>query len=180
MHSEETAHEWFERTFGAPLPFPVLEPLVQVPGRAHWATALAPELAAEALVVPIFPQAPARYTVIGHWGYGIGSQAFYFVCKDEHHRVFLRVGYGGPYDDPVERNAEIVSALSGYRLLREGRSLAASEIVYSIGTGHAHLEIEGREPIAFDAWTATRGIGAPAPRVHEFLGYIAKRVGMNM
>lgn len=165
-----TLEEWFQRTFGAPLSFPIEEPLIQTPGRTHWTTH--PELTPDVLVIPSFPDAPPCYTVVGHWGHGIGSQAFYFVRRDAHHRCFLRVGFGGPYD-PASRAGDIVAALGIYRDLL--KTLASSEIVYSIGTGHAELELE-RGKLAFDAWSATPGPGAPAPRVDEFMRYVARRI----
>jgi hypothetical protein len=170
----ETAHDWFERTFGAPLPFVIAEPLVQTPGKTHWSTVVSPELAPDSLVVPAFPETPASYTVLGHWGYGVGSQAFYFVRREGRHRCFLRVGLGGAYDPP-ERVAEIVAALSTYRALLEAPALSASELVYSIGTGHAELELEGGQVVAFDTWAAAAGPGAPAPRVDAFVRYVRER-----
>jgi hypothetical protein len=166
----ETAHAWFARTFGAPLPFAV--DLVQTPERTHWTTHAA--LVPDALVVPTFPDTPPCYTVIGHWGYGVGSQAFYFVRREARHRCFLRVDLGGAYDPP-ERGAEIAAALAVYRELLEEPALHASEIVYSIGTGHAQLQLDD-QAIAFDTWAATSGPGAPAPRVDEFLRYVARRI----
>ena len=164
-----SAADWFERTFGAPLPFPLPE-LVQTPNTTHWATH--PALTPHALMVPAFPDDPPAYTVLGHWGHGIGSQAFYFIRRDPQHRCFLRVGFGGPYD-PEERRKEIVEALTLYRDLLE-LPLRATEIVYSIGTGHASLTSD-RETIEFDTWKATTGIGAPAPTVDSFLRYVLAR-----
>jgi hypothetical protein len=168
-----TLEDWFQRTFGAPFPFPIDEPLVQTAGSTHWATH--PQLSPEALVIPTFPDAPPCYTVVGHWGHGIGSQAFYFVRREEHHRCFLRVGFGGAYD-PAERGGDIVAALTTYRDLLKARSLVASEIVYSIGTGHAALELEGGDSLSFDTWSATAGPGARAPRVDEFMRYVVRRI----
>ena len=163
-----SATEWFKRTFGAPLPFPIPE-LSQTPNTTHWATH--PALTPHALMVPTFPDDPPSYTVIGHWGHGIGSQAFYFIRRDDQHRCFLRVGYGGAYDSTSA--SSIVKALALYRDLLE-LPLRGSEIVYSIGTGHASLTSD-HGTTEFDTWKATTGIGAPAPTVDAFMRYILQR-----
>ena len=140
-----TPESWFEQTFGAPLPL-ALPTLVQTPGAHHWVSqqwANDPSLSPNALMVPAFPDQPERYTVIGHWGHGLGSQAFYFVHREPEHRCFLRVGFGGPYDPP-SRAGEIVRALSLYRELRALPGLHRSEVVYSIGSGRAEVETPNR------------------------------------
>jgi hypothetical protein len=49
----------------------------------------------------------------GFWGYGVNSYAFYYVSVTRSHRVHLRLGFGGAYDDPVRDRAELCAALAG-------------------------------------------------------------------
>jgi hypothetical protein len=157
------AADWFEKSFGAPLPFALGE-LAQTPDATHWATALVPQLSARALVIPAFPDEPSSYTVIGHWGSGLGSQAFYFVRREPQHRCFLRIGWGGAWDDTTAE--QIVAALDEWRALRD--DVAGSEVVYSLGTGHARIDVGG-PTITLDAGAMIEGAGGRSPRADELL-----------
>lgn len=43
--------------------------------------------------------APQGYAMVGFWGYGVNSYAFYYARVDAWSRVYLRLPYGGMYMD---------------------------------------------------------------------------------
>jgi hypothetical protein len=168
---------WFQRVFGAALPLTIDAPLWLTPDQTHWTTTRCAALAPGALITPTFPDDPAEYTVIGHWGHGMTSQAFYFVRREPRHRCFLRLAYGGAFGDPADQAAEIVATLREYASLR--RVLLAvcedSEIEYSLGTGRARLATaEGAVDIDLYQ-AASSGVGAPAPKASQFMRYVGDR-----
>lgn len=50
---------------------------------------------------------PIGYFMVGFWGYGINSHAFYYCRKDALSMIFLRLGYGGYDMDNEEAAAQI-------------------------------------------------------------------------
>lgn len=41
----------------------------------------------------------ALYFLVGFWGYGVNSYAFYYASDDGRSRIFFRLPYGGVYED---------------------------------------------------------------------------------
>lgn len=52
--------------------------------------------------------APEGYFLIGFWGHGINSYAFYYLRVDSISKIFFRLPYGGVYMDN-EKQAEYIS-----------------------------------------------------------------------
>jgi len=103
--------EYFQGEFGLPLPAewhpdPTREPLSP---DSDW------HLVFSKAVTKPFPimsdnleKQPVGAWLVGSWGYGANSYAFYLVRKDERREIFLRLGYGGFYGDR-KRDGEAVA-----------------------------------------------------------------------
>jgi hypothetical protein len=81
---------------------------------------------------------PKGYFLVGYWGYGVNSYAFYFARINSWSRVFFRLPYGGAYGDRVREGllvGQFLESVAFYEMkLREMcRSLIA---VDSMGKGY--------------------------------------------
>jgi hypothetical protein len=79
---------------------------------------------------------PGRF-MVGFWGHGVNSYAFYYARDDGRNRVCLRLPYGGVYMDNERCAREIAAFLPAFFTFERdvaagGASLAALE---SMGTG---------------------------------------------
>jgi hypothetical protein len=77
------------------------------------------------------------YFLIGFWGHGVNSYAFYYVRDDPRSRVYLRLPFGGVYMDSEENAARIARFLPALleferTQLEDGSTLLA---VDSMGAG---------------------------------------------
>ena len=75
--------------------------------------------------------------MVGFWGYGANSYAFYYSCDDASNKTCLRLPYGGVYTDSercAEMIADFIPALVAFRMKvrANGASLVAIE---SMGDG---------------------------------------------
>ena len=89
-------------------------------------------------------KAPDGYLMIGFWGYGVNSYAFYYVAADAWRKVYLRLPYGGAYMDNEEMARLIRQFLPSYldlekRLLGKAKSLL---MVESMGGGSCSIVFE--------------------------------------
>ena len=78
------------------------------------------------------------YFLIGFWGHGINSYAFYYSRIDDWSHVFFRLAYGGMYMDNVEAGRQVRGYLSNYfafepELKHQTKSIIAIE---SMGYGN--------------------------------------------
>jgi hypothetical protein len=51
--------------------------------------------------------APQGYGMVGFWGYGVNSYAFYYARVDAWSRVYFRLPYGGVYMDNAQASMQI-------------------------------------------------------------------------
>jgi len=58
--------------------------------------------------------APGGYFLIGFWGHGVNSYAFYYSRVDSKSKIFFRLGYGGAYMDNELEAKHIREFLSAY------------------------------------------------------------------
>jgi hypothetical protein len=83
------------------------------------------------------------YFLIGYWGHGANSYAFYYSRIDDWSHIFFRLPYGGIYSD-VERNKTLIRKfLINYfkfepELKRRAKSMIAIE---SMGYGDYQIEL---------------------------------------
>ncbi len=87
---------------------------------------------------------PDGYVMVGFWGHGVNSYAFYYVLADSWRKVFLRLPYGGVYMDNDEQAKLIRSFLPAYaefeRLLQD--KAESLEVVDSMGEGHYRVRLK--------------------------------------
>jgi hypothetical protein len=89
-------------------------------------------------------KAPDGYLMIGFWGYGVNSYAFYYVAADAWRKVYLRLPYGGAYMDNEEMARLIRQFLPSYlalekRLFGKAKSLV---MVETMGGGSCSVVFE--------------------------------------
>ena len=78
------------------------------------------------------------YFLMGFWGHGINSYAFYYSRIDDWSHIFFRLAYGGVYMDDAERATKVREFLSKYfafesELKHKTKSIVAIE---SMGYGN--------------------------------------------
>ena len=81
---------------------------------------------------------PKGYFLVGYWGHGVNSYAFYFARIDSWSRVFFRLPYGGAYGDCEREGLLIGQFIESYafqekRLRETSRNFIA---VDSMGKGY--------------------------------------------
>jgi hypothetical protein len=87
------------------------------------------------------------YFLIGFWGYGANSYAFYYSRIDEWSHIFFRLPYGGVYSNIEENKTQIHKFLKSYfkfepELKRQAKSMFAID---SMGYGDYKINLhDGR------------------------------------
>jgi hypothetical protein len=87
------------------------------------------------------------YFLIGYWGHGANSYAFYYLRIDEWSHIFFRLPYGGFYSNIEENKTLIRKFLMNYfkfepELKRQAKSVIAID---SMGYGDYKIELsDGR------------------------------------
>ena len=76
------------------------------------------------------------YFLLGYWGHGINSYAFYYSRIDQWSHIFFRLPYGGVYMDDMEAARKVREFLSNYfafepELKIKVKSLTAIDSMYS-------------------------------------------------
>ncbi len=85
--------------------------------------------------------APPDYRMLGFWGHGANSHAFYSVASAPAETIYLRLHTGGAYTDPAACMADIADYLPALQsLLRTVRRRNGSAVIVE-AMGHAHYEI---------------------------------------
>jgi len=131
----------FEAAFGIPFGVvPMPDDLVQIfPGRPLWGSAISKQepLLTQSDTEAFLKGSRAGYFLIGFWGHGVNSHAFYYVHDDGRNHVFLRLSYGGAYTDNVEQARRVATFLPAFvdfeRRHREAGSVL--RVVDSMGAG---------------------------------------------
>ena len=132
----------FYKCFGYELPAalefdPETEPLH--PGSDDW-LAFSRAAQSENVRLPVFEdnlkEAPSGTWLLGFWGYGANSYAFYLARKDKKREVFLRLFYGGVYGNPERDAVEVRTFLQRYVAFEEwaASNLERWNIVNSMGS----------------------------------------------
>lgn len=148
---------WFASTFGASMPEAACALLDDVtlvrPAEPwsidgvtplpFWTTHLTPALTPSTLMTPDFPDVGHDWLVLGHWGHGISSHAFYWASVRGPHRHFFRLPFGGAYGDRDADGREVARFLEGYAdfWARRADVLGASELVCSMGQCRGELSV---------------------------------------
>jgi hypothetical protein len=144
-------HRRFESAFGIPLAVvPMPGDLIQIfPGQLLWGSAISQQepLLTQSDIEAFLSGSRAGYFLIGFWGHGVNSHAFYYVHDDGRNHVFLRLSYGGAYSDNEEQARRVATFLPAFvdfeRRHREAGSVL--RVVDSMGWGdYEVITAEGR------------------------------------
>jgi hypothetical protein len=87
------------------------------------------------------------YFLIGYWGHGINSYAFYYSRIDEWSHIFFRLAYGGVYMDNAEAARYVREFLSNYFAFEPVLKLKAKSLtaIDSMGDGDYSITLyDGR------------------------------------
>jgi hypothetical protein len=112
--------ETFEKYIGIPMPEIMLaqKDLVQIDGEKAllYASLIAKEQPAlvQGAIREFIESAPEGYFLIGFWGHGVNSYAFYYSRVDEWSKIFFRLPYGGVYMDNDEMSRLVREFLTNY------------------------------------------------------------------
>ncbi len=84
---------------------------------------------------------PVGYCVIGFWGHGVNSHAFYFFDVREDRRITIRLPYAGAYVDFEAARQRLAETMEGLRSVVPEALEACElvEIVMNMGTGFVRL-----------------------------------------
>lgn len=109
------------------------------PGQLLWGSAISQQepLLTQSDIEAFLSGSRAGYFLIGFWGHGVNSHAFYYVRDDGRNRIFLRLSYGGAYTDNEEQARRVATFLPAFvdfeRRHREAGSVL--RVVESMGWG---------------------------------------------
>jgi len=92
---------------------------------------------------PFIESAPKGYFLIGFWGHGVNSYAFYYSRVDLWSKIFFRLPYGGIYMDNEKMGKYVRQFLTSYfqferRIKKRVKTLIAVE---SMGEGYYEIEL---------------------------------------
>ena len=114
--------------------------LIQIfPGRLLWGSAISQQapLLTQSDADEFLKGSHAGYFLIGFWGHGTNSHAFYYVRDDGRNQIFLRLSYGGVYTDNAEQARRIATFLPAFVDFERRQQQAGSvlRVVDSMGSG---------------------------------------------
>jgi len=92
---------------------------------------------------------PRGYFMVGFWGYGINSYAFYYVRVDSMSKVFFRLPYGGVYMNNDQMALLVKNFLTNF-LIFEKRLIGAVKsfvAVESMGVGYYTFLLRNKRKI---------------------------------
>ena len=69
------------------------------------------------------------YFLIGYWGHGINSYAFYYLRIDDWSHIFFRLAYGGVYMDDAKAARKVREFLSNYFAFEPELKLKAKSLI---------------------------------------------------
>jgi tetratricopeptide (TPR) repeat protein len=95
-------------------------------------------------LVPVFPdtfaEAPIGTWMVGYWGHGVNSNAFYYARADSWRQIFFRLFWGGAYGNPEKDATCVRETLESYLRFEEkvkGR-VRQLVVVDSMGLAEGH------------------------------------------
>jgi hypothetical protein len=155
----------FEKTLGisfSTLPIPEL-PLVRIFDERTMlygtqAAKLRPVLYSEQVhdfAVGKFP----GYFLVGAWGYGVNSYAFYYVRDDGRSRIYFRLAHGGVYMDNEAQAAHIASFLPAFFAFESAQRCAGASVlaIDAMGWGLYRVSRDGQVREHFGSLFASPG-----------------------
>lgn len=143
----------FQKCFGIPIPKIMLpeENLSPLDGKPEDALlygsgiAIQKPLLVQCDIRQFIESCPKGYFLIGFWGHGVNSYAFYYSRVDSWSKLFFRLPYGGVYMDNEEMARCIREFLNHYfdfeqEIMEKVRTIVAIE---SMGVGYYKIVMPG-------------------------------------
>jgi hypothetical protein len=141
----------FKDAFGVPIEqiLPLEKNLIPIEGNFDNSVLFGSKSAAENpyLLDPSFDEfidsTPMGYFLVGFWGYGANSYAFYYSIVDSWKRVSFRLPYGGVYSDNKKRANDIINFFPKYFDFQEKLSGKVKKLIAmeSMGVGYYKVEL---------------------------------------
>lgn len=82
------------------------------------------------------------YFLLGFWGYGANSYAFYYSRIDEWSHIFFRLPYGGIYSNIEKNKTQLRKFLKNYFLFEPELKLRAKSMIAIDSMGYGDYKIE--------------------------------------
>jgi hypothetical protein len=148
----------FQQCFGIPLlpsmlPDNELLPLLQGEGGLLYGSRQASQeqYVLQGHIAGFIESAPEGYFLIGFYGHGINSYAFYYSRVDAWSKVLFRLPYGGAYMDNDKMAASVVQFLTRYFEFEQGLRGMAEHLVAieSMGEGEYRITLKNQRLVEF-------------------------------
>lgn len=108
--------------------------------------ALEGQYLAEGDIYGFFDSAPEGYFLMGFWGHGVNSYAFYYLRVDSKTKIFFRLPYGGVYmDNPKEANRIRNFLPKFFDFERNLKNIKSFHALESMGNGGYKVTLENTE-----------------------------------
>ena len=85
------------------------------------------------------------YRLIGFWGHGTNSYAFYYVKFNENCNIFFRLSYGGIYSDINEQKENITRFLNEFFEFEANNKSNIKKAIYIESMGFGYYKIETKD-----------------------------------
>jgi hypothetical protein len=92
------------------------------------------------------------YFIMGFWGHGINSYAFYYIRTDPKSKIFLRLPYGGGYMDNDKEKVRIKNYLTRFFSLEKKLSKITQHTlaIESMGESYFKLRLKNGETFNYE------------------------------
>lgn len=170
----ETLHAFYEERFGGPLPTSLLppdQPLIwreqNLFGSAQTAEGL---YLIQSTIDQFLGEAPLGYLTVGFWGHGMNSYGFYYQRREQWCSIFLRLAYGGVYEDNVRAAQEVKATMEWFaEFLKIAKDRVQNLIVVdSMGAANFQITLLSGQTIEGNGPLFKLGRG-PAPQLTPLL-----------
>ncbi|TKD02237.1 hypothetical protein [Polyangium fumosum] len=94
---------------------------------------------------PFLRTAPEGYLLVGFWGHGVQSHAFYYVRVDAQSRVYFRLPHGGVYMDNERAAQRIRVFLTRYFAIEPVLRTRTTSFVAVDAMGEARYRLVGKD-----------------------------------
>ena len=107
-------------------------------------------------------EAPEGYLLVGFWGYGVNSEAFYYSRVDHRARVFFRLPFGNVYNGGSDEAADVRAFLESWAAFEVAVAGDLSRLIAVDSMGSGRYEIEYSDGV-------TRQWPKPTPSIPRFI-----------
>ena len=141
---------YFEESFGIPIPEYMLPDIELVPLDNEdpdeaflfgTPIALKKQYLIQGAIYDFIDNCPQGYFLIGFWGHGVNSYAFYYSRVDEWSRVLFRLPYGGIYMDNEENAGYIREFLANYFTFEQTLKNKYQHLIATESMGRSFYEV---------------------------------------